>query len=150
MNIDEWAGTEYPERIIADAVAWLGFLDGFVDTRALQGEDSTTEILEQSIHKLNEAKRLEFFEWLSEDAKHQYVFADCCEMWAKTACLHSLKSSLQQSNIHLFPKQKPRSNGLKISSLVGESYPQTNAAPVWAYNLVISLIVLGLSLPAIY
>lgn len=148
MNVNEWTGTEYPQEIVEQAINWLGFLDSFVDTRMLEGKDSTSEVLEQSLNKLNHAKRLEFFEWLGSDPRHQYIFSDCCEMWAKTSCLQSLQTSLNQSNVLKLPN-KQRSRNLYISNLVGESYTQSHQSPVWAYNLVISLIVIGLALPII-
>ena len=149
MNLNEWTGTEYPEQIVEQATSWLGFLDGFVDTNSLKGEDSTSEILEQSMNKLNLTKRLEFFEWLGRDPRHQYIFADCCELWAKTSCLHSLKATLSYSNVLPLPKRNRKRPTLQISSLVGESYINSQQAPVWAYNLVIGLIVVGLSLPIV-
>lgn len=149
MNVNEWTGTEYPAEIVEQAVSWLGYLDSFVDTKSLKGEDSTSEILEQSVHKLNYSKRLEFYEWLGSDPTHQYIFADCCEMWAKTSCLNSLKSSLNKSNVLFLPVRNQKTTVFHNSYLMGESYTTAQHAPVWAYNLVIGLILVGLSLPSI-
>ncbi len=148
MNLNEWTGTSYPTEMLEQATQWLGCLDSFVDVNKLKGEDSTSEVLEQSVKHLNYQKRIEFFEWLGHDARHQYAFADCCELWAKTSCIHSLKSAINKSNVLKLPT-KNRSSSLQISPLMGESYSQGKFAPVWAYNLVIGLIVVGLSFPII-
>ncbi len=145
MNVNEWTGFDYSEELVEQAANWLGFLDGNVNPDELGASTDSFDILEKGVQHLPHDKRVEFFTWLSEDPKHQYVFADCCELWAKSSCLESLKSKVNESNILDFPK--PSRRPLSIQSVFSEPPSSSQAAPVWAYHVVVGLIIFGMALP---
>lgn len=145
MNVNEWTGFNYSEELVEQAANWLGFLDGNLSADELGASTESFDILEKGVKHLPHDKRLEFFAWLSEDPQHQHVFADCCELWAKSSCLESFKSSINTSNILDFPKQNEPP--LSIQSVFNDPPSSSQAAPVWAYNLVLGLIIFGMSLP---
>lgn len=142
MNVNEWTGFDYPEELVEQAAGWLGFLDGHLDAGEL---NESFDILEKGVQYLPHDKKLEFFAWLGEDPRHQHVFVDCCELWAKTSCLETLKSNIVADNILVFPKQNQTS--FPLQSVFNDSPSSSHTAPVWAYNLVIGLIVFGMSIP---
>lgn len=142
MNIHEWMGESIPNDVLQQTATWIAMLDAL---------DANVEFLESNLDKLDEDKQARFFNWLGEDTRHQHAFAEMSEMWAKTACLHSLHSMLESAQIIPFPSKIPateisQSEQFLLSDPLtcGETY-----SPSWLYSLTLIIIAIGMLAPAL-
>ncbi|MFC3093275.1 DUF4880 domain-containing protein [Alteromonas sediminis] len=136
MNIHEWLGEDVPAAVVEKAIDWIAVLDDL--------ENKPEE----------QAKRIAFYQWLGEDAAHQQAFAELSEMWAKTACLESLKSKIDASQVIPFPlksqQNKPASKWGNQPLLADSMMCSNTFAPSWLYGVTLVTMCLGLILPAIF
>lgn len=136
MNIHEWLGEDIPPEIIQQSVEWIATLDDL---------DAKPDA---------EKKRADFYVWLGQNPLHQQAFAELSEIWAKTACLESLKSKIDASQVISFPgmgNNKDQGSHWPNHPLLADPMMCSNTfAPSWLYGVTLVTIVLGLFLPVIF
>lgn len=134
MNLHEWLGADIPDDVIQQTVNWIAELDDIEGTAT------------------SNAKKADFYLWLAKDSTHQEAFAELSELWARTACLNSLKDKIESSEIIRFPTNKRAQPFDTLSSqpiLADPLFCSSSFSPSWLYGVTLVTIGIGFITPFI-
>lgn len=134
MNIHEWLGEDISPKALDQAVDWIAILDAKVNDE---------EFSEQ---------QAKFYQWLGQAPVNQYAFAELSEIWAKTACLDKLKSTIETSKVIDFPQAEQNSNGIwpEQPLLADSMICSSSSSPAWLYEITLATITLGFVLAFVF
>lgn len=132
MNLHEWLGADIPEEVIQQTVDWIAVLDD------LEGTVTATQ------------KKADFYHWLALDPLHQEAFAELSELWARTACLNSLKDKIVTSQVIPFQKDNAHQTAENWSPqplLADPMMCSSTFSPSWLYGVTLLTIGIGFITP---